>query len=339
MELKELYEQNMYPSLDKFWKIIQQKTINVSYDEVKNFINQQPITQIFKVKRKKQGHITAFNSKERVQIDIIIMDKFFHSNRGFKYIFVLIDVFTRKGYAFPMKTKTIQETSAIMEDFCERYFIPEIVNCDNDSAFLGRDFQNIMKQYNILFVPNDLENHKHLGVVDTFIRTIKNTIYKHFKYRNTINWIDILPNIIRNYNSTPNQSIGNIRPENAHLKENQQQILLLNVNKSRENINEEVFKVGDRVRKRVKTEIKNRSYNPNFSSEIYTIVSIEGNKYFLGGLIKPVYKHDMLLVPDGTLDDMTENELQRAIKADKIRRQFAKEGIEVKNVIFTKRNK
>ncbi len=338
-KLEALYEKHFFPSLDNFWKIIQRKHIDVSFSDVENFINQQPITQIFKVRHQKQGHITAFSPKERVQMDIIIMDKFFRSNNGFKYILAFIDVFTRKGYAIPMATKSIRDTSNALEHFCERYFVPEVINCDNDSSFTGGEFQKVIEDNNILFVPNDLDNHHHLGIIDAFVKNIKNSIYKVFKFKNTINWIDILPQIIKNYNATPHVAIDDIKPENAHLPENQTKILLLNLDKTRNNVNSNLFKVGDRVRKRVKSVIKNRSYNPNYSSEVYTIERIEGNKFFLEGLKKPAYQHDLLIVPNVEEPEPTHDELKEAIKADKIRRKLNEVGIDTKNVVVEKRER
>lgn len=147
-ELEKLYEDNIFPSINKFWKIIQQKQYDISYSEVKDFINNQPITQNFKVKKHKNGHITTFNPKEIVQIDIVIMDKFGKSNYNYKYILVIIDVFTRKAYAISMKTKSIQDTSTALETFCEDYFVPQVLNCDNDSSFMGKEFIKVINKYN-----------------------------------------------------------------------------------------------------------------------------------------------------------------------------------------------
>ena len=78
-------------------------------------------------------------------MDIVVMDKFGKSNNGNKYILVFIDVFTRKAYATPMRTKSINDTSEALENFCENNFVPMVLNCDNDSSFMGREFQKVIK--------------------------------------------------------------------------------------------------------------------------------------------------------------------------------------------------
>jgi transposase InsO family protein len=330
-KLLKIYEETMYPSIDKFWKIIEKKNLNVSYKEANDFIEKQPIAQIFRVKRHRNGNITAFDPQERVQIDICVMDKFAKSNHGFKYILFFVDVFSRKGYGIPMKTKNIKDTSEALETFCENHFIPQVINCDNDSSFMGQDFQKVIERFNILMIENDVGNHRQLGVVDRFIETIKNKIYKYFQYYNTTNWIDALPSILKGYNSTPHSALGGIRPENAHLRPNEIRISQINMNKvikSRNITNSESkFNVGDKVRKKVKVVIKNRSFNPSYSTEIFTIEKIDGNRIFLNGLMKPVSPDSLQLIPKDSIEG-NETALNEAIKADKIRRALKREGIE-----------
>ena len=339
-KLEKLYEENIYPSLNKFWNIVKQKQLDITYDEVKDFIDNQPVTQIFRVNKHRNGSIKAWNPKEKVQMDIVVMDKFGKSNNGNKYILVLIDVFTRKGYAIPMKTKSINDTTEAFELFCENYFVPVVLNSDNDSSFMGKEFQNVIKKYDILMIENDVGNHRQLGVIDRFIQILKNDIYKHFKYQNTTNWIDILPKILKSYNETPKNSLNGIKPENAHLKENVKIINGINFQKmmeERKTSQPEIkFKVGDKVRKKVKTVIKNRSYNPSYSTEIFTIEKLDGNKVFLNGLIKPVSTDQLQLIPQDSIEG-DEDVLRDAFKADKVRRALNKVGIDVSNITIEKR--
>jgi hypothetical protein len=341
-KLLKLYEDNLYPSFKTFWDIVQKKQLDVSYSAGQDFIEEQPITQIFKVKKHKNGNIVAYEPRQRVQIDIAVMDKFGKSNNGYKYILFFIDVFTRKGYGIPMKSKNIEATSKGLEEFCETQFSPEIINCDNDASFMGREFQRVVNEYNILFIENDVGNHRQLGIVDRFIATIKNNIYKYFKYYNTTNWIDALPRILNIYNGTPHSSLGGIKPENAHLHYNAMDILQHNLDETNENIDlvgtELQFKVGDKVRKKVKTFIKNRSYNPSYSTEVFTIEKINGSHIYLDGLIKPVSTDALQLVPADSIEG-NDTALKEAIKADKVRRKLNEVGIDTKNVVVEKRER
>ncbi len=46
-KLQKLYEDNLYPAFQSFWDIVQKKHLDVSYSDVQDFIEEQPITQIF----------------------------------------------------------------------------------------------------------------------------------------------------------------------------------------------------------------------------------------------------------------------------------------------------
>ena len=43
---------------------------------------------------------------EHFQADLIDLQKLFHSNRGYRYILVIIDIFSKFVYVFPLKNKT-----------------------------------------------------------------------------------------------------------------------------------------------------------------------------------------------------------------------------------------
>jgi hypothetical protein len=60
---------------------------------------------------------------------------------------------------------------------------------DNDKAYEGKEFNNILKKYDILLNENVIGDHNALGIIDRFARTLK-TILSH-KFINEQNhyWI------------------------------------------------------------------------------------------------------------------------------------------------------
>jgi hypothetical protein len=138
----------------------------------------------------------------------------------------------------------------------------------------------------------------------------------------------------------PHGSIQNIKPQNAHLKDNVKIIKQINLKKLFDGNDsletQDKFMVGDKVRKKVRITFKNRSYNPNYSTEIFTIEKITGNKIFLKGLEKPVLSDELLLIPQDSIEH-DEDALQEAIKMDKTRRALNKAGIDVSNITIEKR--
>jgi hypothetical protein len=48
--------------------------------------------------------------------------------------------------------------------------------------------------------------------------------------------------------------------------------------------------------------IKNRSFNPSYSTEIFTIEKVDGNRIFLNGLVKPVSPDSLQLIPKDSIE-------------------------------------
>ena len=51
------------------------------------------------------------------------------------------------------------------------------------------------------------ENEEKSSIVERWNRTIKRNMWKFFSANNTMNYIDILPNLIKKYNNTYHRSI------------------------------------------------------------------------------------------------------------------------------------
>ena len=67
---------------------------------------------INKFERKKVviNHIDEIHS-----CDLVDMTKYFRMNKGYKYIFTNIDIFSKYAWSFPLKTKTIKEIKPCLQ--------------------------------------------------------------------------------------------------------------------------------------------------------------------------------------------------------------------------------
>lgn len=84
---------------------------------------------------------------ETVQIDLIDMQPYAKENKGNKYILTLIDIFSKKAYAVPLKNKTgLVVTQAI------KTILPKGVkniHSDNGGEFFNKHFKEFVKSQNI----------------------------------------------------------------------------------------------------------------------------------------------------------------------------------------------
>ena len=94
------------------------------------------------------------------------------------------------------------------------------------------------------------ENEEKFRIVERWNRTIKRNMWKYFSANNTMKCIDILPNLIKKYNTTCHRSIK-CTPALARALSNYQQVHDALYNRPGEDNGIEVktpkFKIGDRV--------------------------------------------------------------------------------------------
>ena len=106
--MDELYENFNFPSASKFKKILERNNIQVTLKEVNDFIEKQNIHQIHKPVnqvKEKQKFIFALNAFEKVQLDLLDYQKYSRTNKGFKFILIIVDIFSRKAFSTPIINK------------------------------------------------------------------------------------------------------------------------------------------------------------------------------------------------------------------------------------------
>ena len=97
---------------------------------------------------------------------------------------------------------------------------------------------------------------------------------KYFIANNTMNYIDILPNLIKKYNNTYHRSIK-YTPAFARAPSSYQHVYDALYNRREDNVEvNPKFKIGDRVRILKKTKTFEHGFTPNWTEELF-IVSAE----------------------------------------------------------------
>ena len=82
---------------------------------------------------------------------------------------------------------------------------PSKLQTDQGTEFLNRVFQKFLRDNNIAFFT--VKSGLKALVVERFNRTFKNKMYKYFTHKNTLCYIDVLPQLVKSYNNTYHHSI------------------------------------------------------------------------------------------------------------------------------------
>ena len=339
--MEELYAKFNFPSADKFKKILERNGINATLKEVKEFIKKQSINQIHKEKKKiknNQEFITALNAFEIVQIDLLDYQKYAKQNKGFNYILIIVDIFSRKAFAEPIKNKKpISVLNAFKKIVPEQFRLPsgstgsqprvKVIEHDDGKEYLA-DFLKYIRENDIVNITFETGNHNSLGIIDRLSRTLKSSIEKQFNYRNTTKYYDILPEIIDAYNNSPHNSLGERTPNDILKNEDDYKLVQkINIQKIQFNnsLNKVKPKVGEKVRTLVKKGNFTKGYKLSYSTKVYVIKKIDGNQAILdSGDIVSLKK---LQIVNDLSNDVLNDKVEKADKDAIIKRKLTREGL------------
>ena len=198
--------------------------------------------------------------------DLADMKAFFKFNQGFNFLLLVIDIFSKYGWIIPLKNKEGKTVaSALKTIFKERK--PEKMWVDKGKEFYNKDVKELIELYST-------ENEEKSSVVERWIRTMKEKMWKYFTDNNTNHYVDILPDLVKDYNNTQHSSIK-MTPVEASKKKNELEVWrnLYPDRLKRIDINPK-FSIGDKVRISKKKKTFEKGYTTRWTEEIFTITKI-----------------------------------------------------------------
>jgi len=215
---------------------------------------------------------------------------------------------------------------------------PYVITTDSDSTFLSKEFQKVLDKNEIALKPVPLHDHHSLGIIDRFARTIKTILHKRFIKHDSLNWVDNLETIIKNYNNSPHSGIADIKPSQATEKHNAFTIYNLNIEKSKEKTTYKptIFNIGDYVRIKEDNIFQKKSEG-KYKDEAHQISNINGKIITLDNDKK--VKFDMIIkVPKPPENQQrTKNIIHKAKKAYQTELLHKRIDINQENVVEGKR--
>ena len=205
------------------------------------------------------------------------------NNRGYRYVLVTIDNFSKYGWTVPLKNKNAQT----IKDSFENILIsskrkPNLIESDRGKEFYNNIFQDFLNKNDIkLFSRNS-----SYGAVfaERFNRTIRDLLKKIVFENGDGNGIDVLPTITKQYNKKVHSSTK-LTPIQASLKKNEG-FVYKNLLDKRKKVNPK-FQINDLVRVADLKKTFSKGDTTNWSYKLYKITEIINDTI-------PSYKIDSL---------------------------------------------
>ena len=135
--------------------------------------------------------------------DMQLLSKF---NKGFRFLLFAIDIFSKYAWVIPLKDKKgISIVNAFQKILKISNRKPNKIWVDKRSEFYNNSFKKWLQDNDIVIYSTN--NDGKSVVAETFIRTMKNKIYKYMTSISKNMYIDKLHDIVKNYNNTNHTSI------------------------------------------------------------------------------------------------------------------------------------
>ena len=224
------------------------------------------------------------------------------NNRNYRYVFVIIDNFSKFGWTVPLKNKNAQTIKNSFENILtSSKRKPNLIETDRGKEFYNNIFQDFLNKNDIKLYSRNTS----LGAVfaERFNRTIRDLLKKIVFEKGDGNWIDILQTITKQYNNRIHSSTK-LTPIQASLKKNEGYVYK-NLLDKRKKLKPK-FQINDLVRTADLKKTFSKGDTTSWSYKLYKITEIVKDTipaYKIDGL-KERYNEALLKKTELT---MTEN--------------------------------
>ena len=192
------------------------------------------------------------------------------NNKNYRYIFIIIDNFSKYLWAIPLKNKYSQtSTNDFSNILTTSKRKPLKIESDRGSEFYNSIFQNFLKSKNIHHYSRYTD--KGPSMVERIIRTIRNLLKKPIFLAGNADWLSELPSFVKKYNNTIHPSIK-MTPVQASKKVNEK-IVYSNLRDKRD-VRKPKFKLGQLVRTADIKKVFSKDDSTNYSYKLYTITEV-----------------------------------------------------------------
>ena len=209
---------------------------------------------------------------ELFMADLIEYKQYKFVNRHYSYILLLIDCFTRVVYTAPMKRKDAQSTTEAFESIFSKFDqFPINLVTDDGKEFFNNQVKNLFLTYGINHYSTPTKTKMKASLAERAIRTIKSRLQKIFILNKSQRWIDVIDQVVKNYNNTPHRSIG-MAPSEVNDSNRKRVYKRLYPNESISVVCK--LREGDKVRKIIEKKEFEKGYTQNWSTEVFIVSSV-----------------------------------------------------------------
>ena len=254
--------------------------------------------------------------------DLAFFDKLASVNKGYKYILVVIDIFSRFAWCKALKDKTGKEVCRAFKEIFDTGVKPKKIWTDSGGEFYNKTVENLFKTNDITLYSTS--NEVKATIAERFVRTLREKIEKSYILTDSTVWINVLPKLVSEYNNEKHRHLRGMTPTQARIPQNKKRVYRAQFNNTTpEETISPLFLKGDKVRVSILKKLFDKGARPKWSEEVFTI-----KDYFPSS--RMMYKLEDLSgeVVDGTFyAEQLQRTDQEIFRIERILRKRTKNGI------------
>ena len=219
----------------------------------------KPATKTFE-----RRNVNVFYNNDIWTGDLIDYSSLSKFNKGIKYLFCILDLYSRYAFVFPLKDKTSKTILNVFKSFktyCNLFWV------DRGSEFVNKEFKEFCKSKGIKIYHTNGESKAVF--IERFNRTLKQKLSEYMIVNNTTKYINVLKDIVDEYNNSIHSSTKET-PNSIYIDGNKSNDIAIDFASKTPK-----FKIGDYVRiSRIKGVFE-KGYVPKWSKEVFKIINVD----------------------------------------------------------------
>lgn len=197
----------------KIQQILKQNNFMIPIKTIKIWLQNQDAYSLLRPVRYrfKRQRVVTTGIDDLWDADLAEVSNIAQHNDDMHYWLVVIDVFTRYLWVVPVKSKHhSQIVQAFKAVFAQTTRRPKHLRTDKGTEFKNKAVKSLMQNTRIHAYTT--KNETKANYAERVIRTLKGLVYRYFIHRQTYRYIDVLQDLVDNYNSRPHRSLKGLSP-------------------------------------------------------------------------------------------------------------------------------
>ena len=118
------------------------------------------------------------------------MQQFSKWNKGYRYLLMVLDLFSKYGWIVPLKDKKGETVTEAFKTIFKEGRKPQYLWTDKGKQYYNKNMKELLEKNNITLYST--ENEEKSSVCERWNRTIKTKMWKQFTVQGNTQYLDIL---------------------------------------------------------------------------------------------------------------------------------------------------